>query len=189
MALERIVDDTRRASEVIRRIRALARRGEVQMQELDLNALLDDTVALVQRELTAQRIVLRLRQAPGLPRICGDAVQLQQVLINLVLNAMQAIAGTPREGGGARRVEVATGLDDEGRVQVTVSDSGPGLSAAQAERLFEAFYTTRENGMGMGLAICRSIVDGHGGRISALPQQAGHGARIAFVLPVAEVMA
>jgi len=189
MALERIVDDTRRASEVIRRIRALARRGEVQMQELDINALLDDTVILVQRELLAQRIVLRLRQAPGLPRIIGDAVQLQQVLINLVMNAMQAIAGMAREGAGARRIEVATGLDAEGRVQVTVSDTGPGFSAAQAERLFEAFYTTRENGMGMGLAICRSIVDGHGGRISALPQQAGHGARLAFVLPAAEVMA
>lgn len=189
MALDRILDDTRRASEVIRRIRALARRGDTQRRELDLNQVLNDTVALVQRELSAQRISLRLDQARELPAVLGDAVQLQQVLINLVMNAMQAIAAMPRGAAGGRRIDVATGLDPEGRVMVTVADTGPGLSEAQAGRLFEAFYTTKEDGMGMGLAICRSIVEAHGGRICALPQEDGRGARIAFSLPPARVNA
>ncbi|WP_312517702.1 ATP-binding protein [Massilia sp.] len=188
LALDRILADTCRASEVIKRIRALARKGEAQRLPLDLGTLLHDTAALVQRELSNHRIVFELRLAPKLPPVEGDAVQLQQVVINLLMNAMQAIDGAaPDAPRRARRIVVGTRLDG-GQVEVAVSDTGPGLSEAQAGRLFEAFYTTKADGMGMGLAICRSIVDAHGGRIRALPT-AGPGATIAFSLPSAALAA
>lgn len=188
LALDRILADTRRASEVIKRIRALARKSEAQRMPLDVNALLRDTAALVQRELSNHRIVLELRLAPLLPLVEGDAVQLQQVVINLLMNAMQAIDGSgPEWLRRQQRIVVSTCLED-GQVGIEVADTGPGLSEAQAGRLFEAFYTTKEDGMGMGLAICRSIVDAHGGRIRAVAHD-GPGATLAFTLPCAAVTA
>lgn len=185
LALERILADTCRASEVIKRIRALARKGESQRLPLDVNTLLRDTAALVQRELSNHRIVLELRLAPLLPAVEGDAVQLQQVVINLLMNAMQAIDGSgPDWLRRQQRIVVSTRLDDDGQVEIEVADTGPGLSQAQASRLFEAFYTTKADGMGMGLAICRSIVDAHGGRIRAVAHD-GPGATLAFTLPCA----
>jgi len=184
LALDRILLDTQRASEVIKRIRALARKGEAQRLPLDLNPLLRDTAGLVQRELSNHRIVLELRLAPSLPPVEGDAVQLQQVVINLLMNAMQAIDGAgPDWLRRQQRIVVSTRLRDE-RVEIEVADTGPGLSEAQAGRLFEAFYTTKADGMGMGLAICRSIVDAHGGRIHAVAHD-GPGATLAFTLPCA----
>lgn len=184
LALDRILLDTQRASEVIKRIRALARKGEAQRLPLDLNALLRDTAGLVQRELSNHRIVLELRLAPSLPPVEGDAVQLQQVVINLLMNAMQAIDGSgPDWLRRQQRIVVSTRLHDE-RVEIEVADTGPGLSEAQAGRLFEAFYTTKADGMGMGLAICRSIVDAHGGRIQAVAHD-GPGATLVFTLPCA----
>lgn len=186
LALDRILADTQRASEVIRRIRALARKGESQRLPLDLNALLRDTAGLVQRELSNHRIVLELRLAPMLPPVEGDAVQLQQVVINLLMNALQAIDGSgPDSLRRQQRIVVSTRQRGE-QVEVEVTDTGPGLSAAQAGRLFEAFYTTKADGMGMGLAICRSIVDAHGGRIHAVTHD-GPGATLAFTLPGARV--
>jgi len=182
LALDRILQDTQRASEVIKRIRALARKGESQRLPLDLNALLRDTAGLVQRELSNHRIALELRLAPSLPPVEGDAVQLQQVVINLLMNAMQAIDGAgPDRLRRQQRIVVSTRLRDE-RVEAEVADTGPGLSAVQAGRLFEAFYTTKADGMGMGLAICRSIVDAHGGRIHAVAHD-GPGATLSFSLP------
>ena len=184
LALDRILADTQRASEVIRRIRALARKCESQRLPLDLNALLRDTAGLVQRELSNHRIVLELHLAPGLPPVEGDAVQLQQVVINLLMNAMQAIDGAAADWlRRQQRIVLSTRLDG-GQVEIEVADSGPGLSELQAGRLFEAFYTTKADGMGMGLAICRSIVEAHGGSIRAVAH-AGPGATLAFALPCA----
>lgn len=184
LALDRILADTQRASEVIKRIRALARKGEAQRLPLDINCLLRDTAGLVQRELSNHRIVLELRLAPSLPPVEGDAVQLQQVVINLLMNAMQAIDGAgPDRLRRQQRIVVSTRLRDE-RIEIEVADTGPGLSEAQAGRLFDAFYTTKADGMGMGLAICRSIVDAHGGRIHAVVHD-GPGATLAFTLPCA----
>ena len=186
LALDRILADTHRASEVIKRIRALARKGEAQRLPLDINGLLRETAALVQRELSNHRIVLELRLAPALPLVAGDAVQLQQVVINLLMNAMQAIDGSgPDWLRRQQRIMLSTRLDD-GQVEIEVCDTGPGLSELQAGRLFEAFYTTKADGMGMGLAICRSIVDAHGGRIRALAHD-GPGATLVFTLPRADV--
>ncbi|WP_123070478.1 ATP-binding protein [Massilia aurea] len=184
LALDRILADTCRASEVIKRIRALARKGEALRLPLDVNTLLRDTAALVQRELSNHRIVLELNLAPGLPPVEGDAVQLQQVVINLLMNAMQAIDGAAPEWlRRQQRIVLSTRLDG-GQVEIEVADSGPGLSELQAGRLFEAFYTTKADGMGMGLAICRSIVEAHGGSIRAVAH-AGPGATLAFTLPCA----
>lgn len=171
---------------MIKRIRALARKGEAQRLPLDINGLLRETAALVQRELSNHRIVLELRLAPALPPVAGDAVQLQQVVINLLMNAMQAIDGSgPDWLRRQQRIVLSTRLDD-GQVEIEVCDTGPGLSELQAGRLFEAFYTTKADGMGMGLAICRSIVDAHGGRIRALAHD-GPGATLVFTLPRADV--
>lgn len=186
LALDRILADTCRASEVIKRIRALARKGEAQRLPLDLNALLRDTAGLVQRELSNHRIVLELRLAPLLPPVEGDAVQLQQVVINLLMNAMQAIDGSGPDWLLRQQRIVVSTRHHGGQVEVEVADSGPGLSAVQAGRLFEAFYSTKADGMGMGLAICRSIVDAHGGRIHAVAHD-GPGATLAFTLPCATV--
>lgn len=186
MALERILADTRRASEVIQRIRTLARRGDAQRKVLDMNRLVLDSMALVQHELKAHAIALGLKPALDLPPVEGDPVQIQQVLINLVMNAMQSIASQPRTEGGpdstGRRIDIRIRETDGDTVLVTVSDTGSGLSEAHASRLFEAFYTTKDDGMGMGLAICRSIVEAHGGRISVAPHE-GKGATLAFTLP------
>jgi signal transduction histidine kinase len=118
--------------------------------------------------------------AEGLPRIPGDRVQLQQVMLNLILNAVEAMSGV-REG--ARALLISTGLEASGGVLVTVQDSGPGLTLESVDRLFEAFYTTKASGMGMGLSICQSIVEAHGGRIWA-SRTAGPGATFQFTLPL-----
>jgi signal transduction histidine kinase len=118
--------------------------------------------------------------AEGLPLIQGDRVQLQQVILNLIINAVQAMSGVSE---GSRGLLISTGKDASGRVIVAVQDSGPGLNPESFERLFDSFYTTKPDGMGMGLSICRSIVEAHGGRIWATPN-AGQGITMQFTLPI-----
>ena len=135
---------------------------------------------MVQRELLRQRVSLRTELAPALPAVLADRVQLQQVIINLVMNgieAMQPVTGRPRQ------LVIRSDHDEARQVLVAVEDCGVGISAENAERLFNAFFTTRSGGMGMGLAICRSIIEAHGGRISAA-NNAGPGATFQFTLPV-----
>jgi len=134
----------------------------------------------VQRELSSHRVTLRTELAPALPRILGDRIQLQQVVINLVMNgleAMQSVTDRPRE------LVIRSDQDGAQLVLVTVTDSGAGISAENADRLFNAFFTTKSSGMGMGLSICRSIIEAHEGRISAV-NNVGSGAKFQFTLPL-----
>jgi len=147
---------------------------------LDINDVVREVIALVQRELMSHRVSLRTELAPALPMILGDQVQLQQVIINLVMNgieAMQSVTDRPRE------LVIGSHQDETHRVLVTVTDSGVGISAENADRLFNAFFTTKSSGMGMGLSICRSIIEAHGGRMSAT-NNVGPGARFQFTLPL-----
>src|SRR5262245_55606179 len=177
--IERMIGDAERASSVVNRIRALARKDPSEHRLLDVNAVINDVVRLVAREIAAHQVSLRLALAPALPAVRGDRVQLQQLIINLVINGIQAMAGID---GRARSLSIRSELDETGAVRVCVQDSGNGIDPANANRLFDAFYTTKSGGMGLGLSICRSIAEAHGGRIWAANHEGG-GAVFAFTLP------
>jgi signal transduction histidine kinase len=179
-SVEWVIDDGNRASEVIRRVRALAKKTEIEKVPLDINDVVREVIALVQRELTNHQASLRMELAPALPMIQGDRVQLQQVIINLVMNgieAMQSVTDPPRE------LVIRSGQHEAQQVLVSVTDCGVGISAEDADRLFNPFFTTKSGGMGMGLSICRSIVEAHGGRLWASANLL-HGATFQFTLPV-----
>ena len=180
-ALTGMIAEGKRASEIVKRIRSMVQKTTPVAVPVDINALLSDCVALVQREIVANRVVLQLEFTPGLPPILGDAVQLQQVVINLMVNAIQAMADVENL---MRRLIVRSGLGEAGTVVVEVADSGPGFAADKAAHLFDAFYSTKPEGMGMGLSICRTIIEAHNGRISATGVE-GQGAAFNFTLPVA----
>jgi PAS domain S-box-containing protein len=179
-SVEWIVDDGNRASEVIRRIRALASKTDIEKVLLDANDVVSEIIALVQRESISQRVSLRTEFAPALPMILGDRVQLQQVIINLAMNGIEAMQPVTDR---ARELVIRTSQDDPRQVVVSVTDCGVGIAAENTDRLFNAFFTTKSSGMGMGLSICRSIVEAHGGRLSASGNE-GPGATFQFVLPV-----
>jgi PAS domain S-box-containing protein len=179
-SVEWIIDDGNRASEVIRRVRALASKTSFEKMPLDVNDVVRETIPLVQRELITNEILLRMELAPALPTILGDRVQLQQVIINLLMNgieAMQSVTDRPRE------LVIRSRQDEKQQVLVSVTDCGVGISAENADRLFNAFFTTKPSGMGMGLSICRSIVEAHGGRLSTYGNE-GPGVTFQFVLPL-----
>jgi C4-dicarboxylate-specific signal transduction histidine kinase len=179
-SVEWIIDDGNRASEVIRRVRALAKKTGLEKMPLDVSDVVRETIPLVQRELISNQVLLRMELAPALPMILGDRVQLQQVIINLVMNgieAMQSVTDRPRE------LVIRSRQDEKQQVLVSVTDCGVGISAENADRLFNAFFTTKPSGMGMGLSICRSIVEAHGGRLSTYGNE-GPGVTLQFVLPL-----
>ena len=179
-ALDNIVADGKRAREVIARIRALTKRQVPRMDLLDLNRKILEVLALTEQELRSHDIVLETRLDSTLPQVTGDRVQLQQVLLNLIVNAIEAMSAVndrPRE----LTIVSAQGTDG---VVVEVRDSGIGLDPDRAERVFDAFYTTKAEGLGIGLSISRSIVEAHGGRLWAAPNEP-HGAVFRFSLPVA----
>jgi len=147
---------------------------------LDLNQVVGEAITLVERQLIRHQISLRTELVPALPKIPGDRVQLQQVIINLLMNgieAMEPITDQPRE------LLIRSGKDDANQLILSVTDNGIGISAENANRLFNAFFTTKSNGLGMGLSICRSIVEAHGGRMSASSNE-GPGATFQIVLPL-----
>jgi two-component system sensor kinase FixL len=184
IGLERIIGDGRRAADVIQRLRALARKDEPQRVPLDLRDVIGETLPLVQPEIRHHRVALRL-ELPELPAVIGDKVQLQQVIINLVMNGIQAMA-LVADGPRSLTIEVQeeAGERPGERIMIEVRDTGPGIAADKLDQLFEAFYSTKPDGMGMGLSICRSIIDAHGGRIWASAREGG-GASFHIALPVA----
>lgn len=181
LALGRIVRDADRAADVIARIRELVRKAPPRRAPVDINAAIREVVALTRGEATKSETSVRLALAEGLPRIHGDRVELQQVLINLIFNALEAMRDS---GKGGRRVEIRTASPDPATVLVSVSDSGPGFAPENIERVFLPFYTTKDTGLGMGLSICRSIIDGHGGRLWA-SENVPRGAVVQFTVPAA----
>ena len=177
-----IVREGLRAGGIIDHIRALVKKGDSQSEPVDINALIRETVALTRGETAKHGISIQLQLADGLPFIEGDRIQLQQVILNLVINAIEAMSGT---GEGLRKLQISTEKAEADHVLVMVGDSGPGLTPANLERLFEPFYTTKLGGLGMGLSICRSIIEAHGGRLWAsanVPQ----GAVFQFTVPYAD---
>jgi two-component system sensor kinase FixL len=178
-AVKRVIQDGERASEVIRRIRALTRKNEQNSTVLDLNAVIDESIALVEREIAGHGVTLSLDLDRALPPVQADRIELQQVLINLLLNALQAMDAVPPE---TRRLALRSFVDESGDACVAVVDSGPGFDSEIAGKLFSAFFTTKDTGMGMGLSICRSIVEASGGRIWAT-RNAGAGATFHVLLP------
>jgi C4-dicarboxylate-specific signal transduction histidine kinase len=179
-ALHRIVDNGNRVGEVSGRIRALIKKAPPQKAGLEINEAILEIVELTRGEVLKNGVSVQMQLAADLPLIQGDRVQLQQVILNLMINAVEAMSGVDE---GSRELLVGTGKDGSGEVLVTVQDSGPGLNSESFDRVFDPFYTTKPNGMGVGLSICRSIVDDHGGRIWASPR-AGRGATFRFTLPV-----
>ena len=178
-SLSRIVEDGKRAGNVISGIRTLVNKLPPRKDRFDLNEAVLEMVALTRSEVLNHGILLQTELAPGLPRVDGDRTQLQQVILNLILNAVEAMGGIDE---GTRELRINTEREAGGGVLVTVRDSGPGLDPADTERVFTAFYTTKPKGMGMGLAICRSMVEAHGGRMWASANEP-RGAVFQFTLP------
>jgi PAS domain S-box-containing protein len=178
-AVRRIVADADRASEVIRRIRELARKTDSQQEWLNLDEVIDDVVLLVRREVLSHQVSLQLDLAPDLPPVRADRVQLQQVVINLLINAVQAMAPVTDR---PRALLISARTHDADRVLVAVQDSGIGIDPEHERRLFDTFFTTKADGVGMGLSICRSIIEAHGGEVWA-SSNTGPGTTFQFTLP------
>jgi PAS domain S-box-containing protein len=176
-AIAEIVNDSTRASAVISRIRGLLTKGAPNRTELDINQIIQGVTILLGNELTRNRVALRTELASDLPRVPGDSVQLQQVLINLIMNAIEA---TSSSTNGRREILIRSAKNPDG-VLVQVHDSGPGIEPGLANRIFEPFFTTKAKGIGMGLSISHSIIESHGGRLEIVPSSAG--ALFEFTLP------
>jgi PAS domain S-box-containing protein len=177
--VERIGNEGARAAEVIGRVRALSRKTAIDKAPLDINGVVNEVMAFLQREVVRHQVAVRMDLSPALPMVLADRVQLQQVLINLAMNgieAMHLVADRPRD------LVIGSHEDDAHHVRVTVKDCGVGIADENANRLFTAFFTTKPGGMGMGLSICRSIIEAHGGRLWGSPN-VGPGATFQFSLP------
>ena len=179
-AIDRVISDGRRAGEVIRRVRSLAKKSEQRKALLSINDVVEESLALVQREIAGHGIAVQRELATGLAPIQADRIQLQQVLINLIMNAVQAMDSVDE-----RRLVLRTFAGEDGSVNVQVRDSGPGLDEDAEKRVFDTFFTTKPAGMGMGLSICRSIVEAHEGRIWTIRNE-DRGATFQLNLPAGE---
>ena len=181
-ALERIVRDADRAGAVIGRIHALIKGAPRRDERVELNAAIREVVELTRSEATKNGVVMQTDFGDDLPLLIGDRVELQQVILNLILNAVEAMSATSE---GSRKILITTGKTESDEVLVAVHDSGPGLDPAHPEDLFKAFHTTKPNGLGLGLSICRSIIEGHRGRLWA-SANSPRGAVFQFTLPVTQ---
>jgi C4-dicarboxylate-specific signal transduction histidine kinase len=177
-ALKMIASEAIRAGEIIRRLRDLARKGEGSMQMVDVNGIVRRAAALMEPETRLRGISLRVEPADDLPRVCADGIQIEQVVLNLLLNGVEAMQTSP-----VKALTVSTAFSN-GHVVVSVRDSGVGLEPSAREHVFDAFFTTKSDGLGMGLAISRRIVDAHGGQLCCEPNPGGPGSTFSFSLPV-----
>jgi PAS domain S-box-containing protein len=177
-SLRRIINDGNRAADVLGRIRALIRKTPPQRQALDLNAVVGEMVGFTRGEATRYGAEVSVQLASDLPAVLADRVELQQVLLNLIVNGLEAMEVMEE---GARRLSISSDCVGD-NVQITVNDSGPGFACERAEEVFTAFYTTKATGLGMGLSICRTIIEAHGGRLWA-EANAPCGARVVLALP------
>jgi PAS domain S-box-containing protein len=180
-AFARISQDAMRASEVMNRVRGLVKKTEMQKERVQINEAIREVVTLTGEEAAKNSVSVRFEFAEDLPPVEGDRVQLQQATLNLILNAIDAMSGVD---GRARELTIGTGKDGNKAVRVTVRDSGPGVAPGGVGRLFDSFYTTKANGMGMGLSICRTIVEAHGGAIRLVANESC-GAVFQFTVPLA----
>ena len=178
-SMESMISDAKRAGEVIHRIRTLSKKTNPEMTQIDVNDVIEEAAALVRHEARSHRVAMRLQLAPGLPSIRGDRIQLQQVIINLAINGVQAMAMVADR---TRELLIRTQKLESDRVLVAVQDVGVGIEPENLNRLFSAFYTTKPDGLGMGLSICRSIIEAHAGQLSA-SRNAGPGMTFQFTLP------
>jgi signal transduction histidine kinase len=178
-AIDRIIKDSYRASDVISRVRALVKKTPARNDLVDLNEVIVEVLALAQNQARRAGVVLKRELATDLPRVRGDRVQLQQVILNLVINGLEAIANNKN---GERELSISSGIDDSKDMTIAVRDTGEGLDPANLDRVFDAFFTTKADGMGMGLAISRTIIESHGGRLWATPNSP-RGAIFQFTLP------
>jgi C4-dicarboxylate-specific signal transduction histidine kinase len=177
-ALSLIVKEGNRAGEVVGRIRALIKKAPARKDAVEINDAILEVIALTRAEAENNGVSVRTQLAEGLPRVQGDRVQLQQVLLNLIINAIEAMRDV---GEDERELLISTHSEPDG-VSVEVRDSGPGFVPADLDRVFEAFYTTKSSGLGLGLSICRSIIEAHNGRLWASPN-APRGAIFRFIAP------
>src|SRR6476660_2869423 len=179
-ALSLIVKEGNRAGEVVERVRSLIKKVPARKDAVAIDDAILEVIALTRTEAANNSVSVRTQFAEGLPRVQGDRVQLQQVMLNLIVNAIQAMSGI---GESPRELQInIDAVPSEGGVRVGVRDTGPGLSPESLSRLFEPFYTTKSEGMGMGLSICRSIIEAHGGRLWAIPCEP-RGALFQFTIP------
>lgn len=179
-SIERVIDDGKRAADILSRIRDFSKKAPVRMERLEVNEAILDVMGLTHTAMSDNGISAKMQLEKELPRILGDKVQLQQVVLNLIMNAIEAMTEV---GAGSRELSISTSKAESDGVLVAVRDSGPGLPPAGLARIFEAFYTTKSSGLGMGLSICRSIVEAHGGRLWATPNEP-HGAVFCMMLPI-----
>jgi len=178
-SVEQMFKDVKRAVDVIDRIHGLVKKKEPQMERLDITDAIREVIGLTQSEIVKNGVTVRLELADNLPPLQGDRVQLQQVMLNLVVNAIQAMSDI---AGGKRELHISSEVIEPQGVRIAVRDFGKGLSNENLQRLFQPFYTTKSNGMGMGLSICRSIIEAHGGRLWATPCEP-RGALFQFTIP------
>jgi C4-dicarboxylate-specific signal transduction histidine kinase len=181
LALDGITSNVKRANDVIGRIHTLVRKTPQRKESLEIDEAISEVTMLAQAEVQKNGISLVMELGEGLPLIEGDRVQLQQVMLNLINNAVQAMSAV---GGDSRELVISISKTEPNGIGVSVRDSGPGIDPANLERAFEAFYTTRPGGLGMGLSICRSIIEAHGGRLWASANKP-RGATFQFTLPAA----
>jgi PAS domain S-box-containing protein len=181
VALKRVVDDCHRADEVINGIRMMFRKDAQAMVPQDFNGLVREILTLVRGEVETQQVSVRTELLDELPQVPGNQVQLRQAIVNLIMNAVDAMSAVV---GRSRILRLKTELHEFDNILLTVGDTGTGIEPKNINRIFEAFFTTKSHGMGMGLSICRSIIENHGGRLSVLPAQP-HGSIFQVLLPTA----